>query len=93
MQSSLGAEAAAHLTDTMPAGRPIPRDPEALLFTSEAAFLIGLSARKLEQMRVAGGGPPFLKVTKRALRYRRCDLVKWCERQTRCSTSDRGQAA
>lgn len=89
----LGAEAAAHVADAMPAGRPIPQDPEALLFTAEAAYLLGLSARKLEQMRIAGGGPPFLRLTKRALRYRRGELVNWCGQRGRRSTSDHGQAA
>ena len=46
-----------------PAGRPIPEHRDSLLVTSETAFLLGLSPRTLEALRVRGGGPPFVKVT------------------------------
>ena len=68
--------------------RPLPSDPSALLFTSEAAFLLGLSPRTLETLRLKGGGPPYISVTKKAVRYRRSDLDQWIESRCRKSTSD-----
>lgn len=73
-----------------PAGRPIPQHPEALLHTVEAAFLLGLSPRTLETLRLRGDGPLFIVVTKRAVRYRRQDLIEWIRARQRHSTSDNG---
>ena len=69
-----------------PGGRPIPDHPDALLFTAEAAFILGLSARTLEALRLRGGGPPFVKVTPKAVRYRRRDLDAWIVARVRSST-------
>jgi predicted DNA-binding transcriptional regulator AlpA len=71
-----------------PAGRPIPSDSNALLFTAEAAYILGLSPRTLEAMRLKGGGPSFISVTKTAVRYRRSDLDQWIESRCRKSTSE-----
>ncbi len=76
-----------------PAGRPIPDHPDALLLTAEVAFLLGLSPRTLEALRLKGGGPPFVAVTPKAVRYRRCDLEAWIEARVRTSTSDPGGRA
>jgi hypothetical protein len=73
-----------------PAGRIIPLDPEALLFQSEAAYLIAASTRTLEAWRLHGGGPPFIGLGRRAVRYRRRDLLEWIEARRRRSTSDPG---
>jgi predicted DNA-binding transcriptional regulator AlpA len=82
----------AGLTDPEPAGRPIPRDPDVLLFGAEAAYLAGLSARTFEAFRLKGGGPSFVKLG-RAVRYRRGDVLAWATAKLRRSTSDRGEAA
>lgn len=74
-----------------PAGRPIPGHPDALLFTAEAAFFLGLSARTLEAFRLRGGGPPYFAVTPKAVRYRRSDLEAWIWARRRTSTSDSGR--
>ena len=73
-----------------PAGRPIPEHPDALLFTIEAAFLLGLSPRTLESLRLKGGGPAYYSVGRRACRYRRSDLTAWLDGRRRKSTSDPG---
>jgi predicted DNA-binding transcriptional regulator AlpA len=73
-----------------PAGRPIPAHPDALLFPAEAAFLLGLSIRTLEAARLNGGGPSYIALGRRAVRYRRRDLEEWIERHRRKSTSDPG---
>ena len=73
-----------------PGGRPIPEHRDALLYTVEAAFLTGLSRRTMESLRLRGGGPPYLQITPRAIRYRRRDLDKWLDARQRRSTSDPG---
>ena len=73
-----------------PAGRPIPNHPDALLFTTEAAFLLGLSPRTLEALRLRGGGPIFIALTPKAVRYHREDLENWIAGRRRMSTSDPG---
>jgi Helix-turn-helix domain len=83
---------AAGVADPEPAGRPIPRDPDALLFGAEAAYLLGLSIRTLESLRLQGGGPTYCKLN-RSCRYRRADVLGWAAERIRRSTSDRGQAA
>ncbi len=75
-----------------PAGRPIPEHPDALLFTAEAAFILGLSPRTLEALRLKGDGPPYVLVTRKAVRYRRQDLLEWIRTRRRSSTSDIGLA-
>lgn len=87
---NLGSEAA---RADAPAGRIIPLDPDALLFQSEAAYLTGTSGRTLEAWRLHGGGPPFIALGRRAVRYRRRDLLEWIEARRRRSTSDPGSAA
>lgn len=46
------------------------------LNTEQAAFYLGLSARKLQQMRVAGTGPAFRRHS-RYVRYHIDDLDDW----------------
>jgi len=73
-----------------PAGRVIPQDPDALLYQAEAAYLTAQSERTLEAYRLKGGGPPFINVGKRGVRYRRGDLLQWIAGRRRRSTSDPG---
>jgi hypothetical protein len=46
------------------------------LSTEQAAFYLGLSARKLQQMRGSGGGPRFRRHS-RYVRYHIDDLDDW----------------
>lgn len=57
-----------------------------LLTQGEAAKLLRLSERTLERLRVAGGGPHFVK-TGRLVRYRECDLEEWIVARVVSSTS------
>jgi hypothetical protein len=52
-------------------------DPEALLRTDVAAQFLSMSNRALEAWRHRGGGPPFVRISSRAIRYRRKDLIVW----------------
>ena len=87
-----GTALEAGLADPKPAGRPIPRDPDALLFGAEMAYLLAISERTLEGLRLRGGGPPYIKLL-RAVRYRRGDGLMWAAGKLRRSTSDRGVAS
>jgi hypothetical protein len=65
--------------------------PFLLLSTAEAADISGLTTRKIEQYRREGGGPPFLRLSRRCVRYRLLDLVEWQDglvRLNNCDLSD-----
>lgn len=57
------------------------------LSTEQAAFYLGLSARKLQSMRSAGGGPDFRRHS-RYVRYHIDDLDAWSA--TSASAARRG---
>jgi hypothetical protein len=91
-ETGVAASVVGEFNDSEPAGRPIPRDPDALLFGAEMAYLLGLSVRTLEGLRLRGGGPPYVKLF-RSVRYRRGDGLAWAAGKLRRSTSDTGDAA
>lgn len=57
-----------------------------LMTTKQAAEMLGLSPRTLENWRVRGDGPGFVKVG-RAVRYSMSDLVLYCSYGHRPHTS------
>lgn len=71
-----------------PSPRGTTRDPDALLSQLEAAALIGVSERTLECWRWRGSGPPFVKISRRAVRYRRRDIQQWISERIQHSTSE-----
>lgn len=60
-----------------------------LLTQSDAAKLLRLSERTLERLRVAGGGPKFVKAG-RSVRYREADLEAWISARVVSNTSQIG---
>ena len=68
-------------------------DAVYLLTEVEAAKLLKFSPRFLQARRVRGDGPPFVRISCRAIRYRRSDLLTWVESRIRTSTADRGMDA
>ncbi|QYI99719.1 helix-turn-helix domain-containing protein [Thalassovita mediterranea] len=68
----------------------LPTDPNQLLGESQAANYLAVSPRTLRNWRTRGGGPKFVKVSARCIRYRLKDLVDWADKRTRRSTSDMG---
>ncbi|MBT3509302.1 MAG: helix-turn-helix domain-containing protein [Nitrospina sp.] len=62
-----------------------------LLKEEDAAEFLGVSVRTLQGWRFKGGGPKFIKISHRAIRYRRKDLIEWIEGKVRTSTSDFGE--
>ena len=68
-----------------------PDDPDfldRLIDEREAASFLCYSVRALQNWRVRGGGPRFVKVSGRSVRYRRRDLIAWIEERTRSNTSE-----
>ena len=61
---------------------------DCLLNTEQAALFIGFEPRTLNKWRVVGGGPPFIAISNRAVRYRRRDLIAWANEHLRRSTSE-----
>lgn len=61
---------------------------DCLVNENTAADFLGYSARALQNWRVRGGGPRFVKVSSRSIRYRRRDLIAWAEGRLRTNTSD-----
>jgi predicted DNA-binding transcriptional regulator AlpA len=58
-----------------------------LLKTEDAASYLGLSPSLLNKLRLTGGGPKFLRLAGRAIRYRRADLDAWVDASAVESTS------
>ena len=57
------------------------------LTEKQAAARLALSVRTLQQWRVKGGGPPFLKLGS-SVRYNEDDLEAWADAQVRNNTSE-----
>ena len=65
-------------------------EPERLLTPAQTADRLRLTTRWLELKRYHGGGPPFVRVSSRCVRYREADLREWISSRIRTSTSDCG---
>ncbi len=71
------------------------RDPDhldRLITEQEAAGFLGYTIRALQNWRNRGGGPRFVRVSARSIRYRRRDLIAWAEARLVCNTSQFGDA-
>ncbi|HVR73907.1 MAG TPA: helix-turn-helix domain-containing protein [Planctomycetota bacterium] len=53
----------------------------------EAAEYLGVSTRTLEDWRIRGGGPPFIRISCKCVRYRLIDLDEWSRQRLATSTS------
>ena len=61
-----------------------------LINEKPAAEFVNLKARTLQGYRYRGGGPEFVRLSARCVKYRRIDLLRWAEAHLRTSTSDTG---
>ena len=61
---------------------------DRLIDEKEAASFLGYTVRALQNWRIRGGGPKFVKVSARSIRYRRRDLINWIEAHTVSHTSE-----
>ncbi|MBT3361352.1 MAG: DNA-binding protein [Rhodospirillales bacterium] len=59
---------------------------------NEAANFVGYTVRALQGWRVKGGGPQFVKVSARSIRYRRRELIAWAEERVCANTSQAVEA-
>ena len=66
---------------------------ETLIPEADAAEYLGLTARCLQGWRYRGGGPEYVRVSARCIRYRRRDLRAFADAKVRTSTSDPGHVA
>jgi excisionase family DNA binding protein len=60
--------------------------PEPLLTEEQAAEYLQLSQRALQSWRTRGNGPRYVKISGRAVRYRRTDLDQWIVGKLRTRT-------
>jgi hypothetical protein len=59
-----------------------------IMHTKEAAGYINRSPAFLARQRQTGGGPPFVRVSPRAIGYRVADLDRWLSENTHLSTAE-----
>lgn len=59
-----------------------------LLTERDAADYLKLTARFLQERRMRGDGPAFVRISQRCIRYRFSDLEKWIAERVRQSTSE-----
>lgn len=64
------------------AASPSAANPADLLAENEAAAALAVAVHTLRNWRWKGEGPRFVKVGKRAVRYRRADLAAFVEAGT-----------
>ena len=75
---------------------PLGNDPDywhALIKEKAAAAFLGVTGRSLQKWRQVGGGPRYVSLSARCLRYRRIDLKAWSDERLRKSTADSGGGA
>lgn len=65
-------------------------DLDRLMDEREVAAFLGYTVRALQNWRLRGGGPVFVRVSARSVRYRRRDVLEWAKARLRTSTSDPG---
>jgi hypothetical protein len=63
-------------------------DADIFLSEARAAELLSINPRTLQQWRLRGTGPKFVRISSRCIRYRYRDLMVWADRLLRSSTSD-----
>jgi len=66
-------------------------DPHQLLTEAQAADLICYSQRTLQNWRQRGGGPKYVKVSAKSIRYQRRDVLDWIEARKQHHTAENFQ--
>ena len=61
---------------------------DPLLTTPEVAKFAHLSTSTMEKYRCYGGGPPYIVINKRVIRYKRSHVIDWLNNGLRTSTSN-----
>ena len=68
-------------------------DLDPLIRQEEVAIVLGVTPRCLENWRHRGGGPSWIRISVRCVRYRRSDLIQFVEERVQTNTSDVGADA
>ncbi len=63
-------------------------NPDSLLTESQTAQYLNFTPRCLQAWRQRGGGPKYVRISSRAIRYRKIDLDNWIEERLKTSTSE-----
>ena len=63
-------------------------EPDLYLTEARAGEILGVNPRTLQQWRLRGGGPRYVRISSRCVRYRYRDLTQWMEDRLRSSTSE-----
>lgn len=61
---------------------------QGIMTEKQAANFLSLTPRTLQAWRYRGDGPQFIRISRRCIRYRRCDLDQWLEQRLTGSTSE-----
>jgi len=61
---------------------------DSLFTESQTAQYLNFTPRCLQAWRQRGGGPKYVRISSRAIRYRKIDLDDWIEERLRSSTSE-----
>lgn len=67
--------------------------PTKYLSTKTVADLTGVSVRHLERLRIEGGGPRYIRVHARCIRYDPADVVAWINERKFAHMSEEAAAA
>lgn len=62
----------------------------SLIDERAAGAFLDVTHRTMQLMRQRGGGPRFVRLSSRCVKYRRVDLRRWADERLRTSTSDTG---
>jgi hypothetical protein len=63
----------------MAAGMAVAKTADGLMNEHVAAAFLGYTVRALRNWRLRGGGPPYVKVSEKSIRYQRRDLQAWID--------------
>ena len=61
---------------------------DRLVRQEDAALILGVTPRCMENWRHRGEGPKFVRISGRCIRYRKSDLYEWIEGRVKSSTSE-----
>jgi len=64
-------------------------DIDRLMNEVEAAEYISVTRRALQQWRLTGTGPDYIRISARCIRYRRREIIIWSEALLRSSTKEK----
>ena len=73
-----------------PVAEPAAVTPMRLLTAREAAAILQVSEPTLERWRSTGDGPPYIRLSARAIRYREAELSAFIEARLTRNTAQRG---